>query len=402
MNARLDKFDPQRRLRIAVLSRHFDSAAGGAERYSVALAGELSARHEVHVYAQHFGVHLPVNLNLHTVPGALRRPRWINQIGYALMSGWATRSGYDIVHSHENTWVGNVQTMHVRSVRVNLFGARRGWRLAWAWAGVLISPRLLTYVTLERLRLRASPSRRVVAVSDSLRSELLQVYPVLEQIGVPVVNPGVDLPELSTSQQRVALRQELGVSPSQLVLLHVANDHEKKGLPAILHALARLKAPELVLVVVGHERHHAMTLALARRLGVSSQLRLTGKLADPSPWYRAADLLVHPALEDTFGMVVAEALSHALPVIVSASPWCGIAAGLVDGVDAVVLAHPRDVEHLARVIGELCSDSARRAELGTAGRAHAQRYEWPALARRYEAIYEELIDQRGAASRALG
>jgi UDP-glucose:(heptosyl)LPS alpha-1,3-glucosyltransferase len=307
------------------------------------------------------------------------------------MAGWATRQGFDIVHSHENTWSGSVQTMHVRSVRVNLFGARRGWRLALAWAKVLTSPRLLTYVVLEGLRLRASPTRRVVAVSDPLRSELLTVYPALEQAGVPVVNPGVELPALLAPSQRAELRQGLGLAANQQVLLHVANDHEKKGLPAILQALARLALPDLLLVVVGDQRHHDRTLALARQLGIDRQLRLTGKLTDPSPWYQAADVLVHPALEDTFGMVVAEALSHALPVIVSASPWCGIAAGLADGVEAVVLPDPRDVDRLTEALRSLCADAARRAALGAAGRVHARRYAWPALAARYEAIYAELL-----------
>jgi UDP-glucose:(heptosyl)LPS alpha-1,3-glucosyltransferase len=391
---------PARRLRIAVLSRHFDGAAGGAERYTVALAEQLAARHEVHVFAQHFGAVLPAGLTLHLMPGAIRRPRWLNQIGFAITSAWAARRGFDIVHSHENTWAGNVQTMHVRSVRVNLFGQRHGLRLALAWLKVLTSPRLLTYVLLEGLRLRARPARRVVAVSEPLRSELLGVYPALEEQGVPVVNPGVDLPAPITPEQRGVLRSELGLAPGQCVLLHVANDHEKKGLPALLQALADLQAPELLLVVVGHARHHAQTQALARKLGVHTQLRLTGPLADPAPWYQGADLLVHPALEDTFGMVVAEALSHALPVIVSASPWCGIAAGLVDGVDAVVLPDPRDVEQLAAAIRALCADAPRRAALGAAGRHHARRYAWPALAERYEAIYTQLVDQ--AASARLG
>jgi UDP-glucose:(heptosyl)LPS alpha-1,3-glucosyltransferase len=384
---------PARRLRIAVLSRHCDVAAGGAERYTVALAEQLAQRHEVHVFSQHFGAGLPASLTLHAMPGAMRRPRWLNQISFAVSSAWASRRGFDIVHSHENTWAGNVQTMHVRSVRVNLFGQRRGLRLALAWLKVLTSPRLLTYVVLEGLRLRASPARRVVAVSEPLRSELLGVYPALEEQGVPVVNPGVDLPAPITPEQRAVVRAELGLAPSQCVLLHVANDHEKKGLPAVLQALAELRAPELLLVVVGHERHHAQTQALARRLGVHEQLRLTGKLADPAPWYQAADLLVHPALEDTFGMVVAEALSHALPVIVSASPWCGIAAGLIDGVDAVVLPDPRDVERLTGVMRDLCADAPRRAALGSAGREHARRYAWPALAERYEALYTQLVDQ---------
>jgi UDP-glucose:(heptosyl)LPS alpha-1,3-glucosyltransferase len=82
-----------------------------------------------------------------------------------------------------------------------------------------------------------------------------------------------------------------------------------------------------------------------------------------------------------------------LPVIVSASPWCGIAAGLIDGVDAVVLPDPRDVGRLTAALGDLCADAPKRATLGAAGREHARRYAWPALAERYEALYTQLVDQ---------
>ena len=41
-----------RKLRVAVFNRTFSPTGGGAERYSIALVEQLSARHEVHVFAQ--------------------------------------------------------------------------------------------------------------------------------------------------------------------------------------------------------------------------------------------------------------------------------------------------------------------------------------------------------------
>ena len=106
-------------MRIAILSRNFDVRGGGAERYACEIARHLALRHEVHVFAQSFGETLP-GVFYHPLSFSVRRPRWINQLGFALESWLRTRSGYDIVHAHENTWHGQIQTVHVMPVRFSL------------------------------------------------------------------------------------------------------------------------------------------------------------------------------------------------------------------------------------------------------------------------------------------
>ncbi|MDP3826882.1 MAG: glycosyltransferase, partial [Polaromonas sp.] len=130
-----------RRLRIAVLNRVFDPAGGGAERYSIALVEQLAQRHEIHVFAQQIRHHAP-GVTYHLVSMPLRKPRWLNQLWYATATWWATRRGFDVVHSHKNTWQGQVQTVHVLPVKYNLFHGRTGWRRVLAWAKVWSSPRL--------------------------------------------------------------------------------------------------------------------------------------------------------------------------------------------------------------------------------------------------------------------
>jgi hypothetical protein len=91
----------------------------------------------------------------------MAKPRWVNQLWYAFATWRATRRGFDVVHSHENTWHGHVQTIHVKPVRHNLLAGRTGVRLALAWLKIALSPRLITYVALEaaRFRVRGRASR---------------------------------------------------------------------------------------------------------------------------------------------------------------------------------------------------------------------------------------------------
>ena len=109
-----------KKLRIAVLNRNFSPTGGGAERYSIALVEQLAARHEIHVFSQQFDHHWP-GVTYHRISTPFKRPRWVNQLWYATATWWATRLGFDLVHSHENTWHGQVQTVHVLPVRFNLF-----------------------------------------------------------------------------------------------------------------------------------------------------------------------------------------------------------------------------------------------------------------------------------------
>ena len=134
-----------KRLRIAVLNRVFASTGGGAERYSIALVEELAARHEIHVFAQQLDHNWP-GVAYHRVSAPFLRPRWINQLWYAGATWWATRRGFDVVHSHENTWHGQVQTMHVMPVQHNLFHGRTGLSRMLRWIKAVTSPRLLVYL----------------------------------------------------------------------------------------------------------------------------------------------------------------------------------------------------------------------------------------------------------------
>ena len=109
-----------RRLRVAVLTRNFSPASGGAERYAIALVEQLAARHDITVFSQTCEHSWP-GVSYKKIPLPFKRPRWLNQLWFACLSWGATRRGFDVVHSHENTWHANVQTVHVMPVRHNLF-----------------------------------------------------------------------------------------------------------------------------------------------------------------------------------------------------------------------------------------------------------------------------------------
>jgi UDP-glucose:(heptosyl)LPS alpha-1,3-glucosyltransferase len=381
-------------LRIAVLNRIFQSTGGGAERYSITLVEQLAARHEIHVFAQHIAHQWP-GVIYHRISQPLKRPRWINQLWFACATWLATRRGFDVVHSHENTWHGQVQTVHVLPVKFNLFAGRQGLRWALRCLKVALSPRLLVYLALETARYAPAAGKSVVATSNSLRGKILQSYPHTAHM-LTVVTPGVTLvPGLATADARRTARQALGLPLSGTCLLLVGNDYRKKGLPAALQALAAL--PEsYYLAVVGNSQHIATFLPVAESLGVGNRVYFLGVRDDVTPAYQAADALWHPTLEDTFAMVVLEAISHGLPVFVSSSKYCGISELLSHGVQMVVLNDPHNSGALAASTQALFGDRQRYTLMSAACVVFAQQYQWSIIAGQQELLYWLAVDKAGS------
>lgn len=379
------------RLRIAVLNRLFKPTGGGAERYSIALVEQLAARHDIHVFAQQIEHQFP-GVSYHRVSAPCTRPRWINQLWFALATWWLTRRGFDVVHSHENTWHGQVQTVHVVPLKYNLFRGRTG--LAWALRclKVVTSPRLLVYLGLEWARYRPTLGKCIVVTAPGLRSVMEQHYPATRS-ALALVTPGVsDVPGAASQAQKAAARQQLGLPQSGHCILFVGNDYRKKGLPALLHALQRLAAESFV-AVVGNAAQIDAFRPLVQELGLQDRVYFLGALHDVTPAYRAADCLAHPTLEDTFGMVVLEAMAHGLPVVVSAVQFCGITDFLTHGMDAYVLDDPRDAVGLAQALLAVLPPSALGASLSLAAQAFSRDHLWSAQARAQQALYLRVAAQ---------
>lgn len=373
-----------KRLRIAVLNRHFRPSAGGAERYSIALVEHLAQRHEMHVFAQHIAHDVP-GVHYHRISTPCERPRWINQLWFALSTWWHTRRGFDVVHSHENTWHGQVQTVHVLPIKYNLFKGRTGLSFGLRCLNVFTSPRLLVYLGLEWGRYRPA-GKCIVVTAPALCGVMQACYPACKP-ALTLVTPGVSAVVGRADQaQKVSARVQLGLPQTGRCLLFVGNDYRKKGLPTLLQALKKLPTDTFV-AVVGNTQQINGVRPMVAELGLQDRVHFLGSLGDVTPAYLAADCLAHPTLEDTFGMVVLEAMAHGLPVVVSGPAYCGIAELLTHGLNAMLLNDPRNAGELADALRAVLPPKQMGVALGEASVEFASAYLWSVLATKQEAIY---------------
>lgn len=375
----------RKRLRIAVLNRTFVSTGGGAERYSIALVEELSQRHEIHVFAQTIEHQWP-GVTYHKLWTPLVKPRWINQLWYAATSWWATRQGFDVVHSHENSWHGQVQTVHVLPVKYSLFQGRGGWQLALRWLKVVTSPRLLTYLWLEKTRYANRRGRCVVATSPSLGAIMAQTYPSVVP-AMKIIAPGVShVPGPASVNARREARVRLGLPTEGLCILFVGNDYRKKGLVALVDALRQLPS-NIFLAVVGNASQIPLFKEQVKSSGLEARIHFLGSQKEMSDVYIAADCLAHPTQEDTFAMVVLEALAYGLPVVVSGPSYCGISGLFQNGREALILDNPHNSIELANAIEKILTNTTLKDSLTQAGVAFARSYLWSEIAAQQEQVY---------------
>jgi glycosyltransferase involved in cell wall biosynthesis len=163
-------------------------------------------------------------------------------------------------------------------------------------------------------------------------------------------------------------------SDGPLHLLCVANLTWGKGYDVLLRALAQLADQEWTLTCVGsadRDPQYAASLKeLAHTLGLERRIDWIGEvMGDPEGVsLRSADLFLLPTRGETYGMAVAEAIAHGLPVV---STRTGEIPSIVGEGGRLVEAD--DVEAFASAVRKVMSDAALRRQLAEGARAAATR-----------------------------
>ena len=175
------------------------------------------------------------------------------------------------------------------------------------------------------------------------------------------------------------------------VLVAVCRLDDQKGLDVAIAALAQVRErhPGTVLVVLGEGPLRDELTARARRHDVADALFLPGRVGDVTRWLRRAEVVVHPARWEGFGLALLEAMLCARPLV--ASSVSAIPEIVVDG-GTGLLVPPDDVAALAGAITELLDDPDRAARLGAAGleRAHAL-FSVAAMTEKTLAVYRAVL-----------
>ncbi|HZK82898.1 MAG TPA: glycosyltransferase family 4 protein, partial [Humisphaera sp.] len=290
-------------MHIALIILHADPARGGAERYTVDLAAALRERdHDVAMIASTFppGDLPPGAVHLDTGPGTRigKYLRFLSQLDQHLLD-----HRYDIVHAMLPVRNCDVYHPHAGIAAEALRGSRANEQgpiaRVIAMAANRLNLRRQRFAAVERELLNGPNPPVVLCLSNYIKKRLAQYYSLPDSRLATLFN-ATDLTRFDPSSRPQAgdeLRQRLEIAPDRVVALMIAQDFHRKGLTEAIVALAHVKDPRLVLLVVG-KQDPASFRKLAAEKNVADRVIFAGKTTDPYSFYRAADFFILPTRHD--------------------------------------------------------------------------------------------------------
>ncbi len=373
-------------MRIALLTRRFDSAGGGTERDLIVTSNCLrAAGHQITIFADEIRG-ATGDWDVRRVGAGPRLGRTLSLLRFAWTAAPAARrAGTDLVLSFARC-VGADVMRSGGGAHASYLRAARKWRGALGATAMRFSPYHRVQMLVERQAFRGPSLKRVIAVSNFVRDDLIREFGLASEKTVTIYN-GVDLDRFRPAvgpSERAAIRQKFVVPASARVVAFVGNGFARKGLGFLIEAWP-LVAGGAFLLVAGADRQTNKFAARARALNVGGRVVFTGPQPSVETIFHAADAFAMPSLFEPFGNVVMEAMASGLPAMTSA--FSGVAEVIPPSMRGFIVENPDDVGEVALRLGALFDAPS---SLAADARATAERFTWTRYAKELSALLESI------------
>jgi glycosyltransferase involved in cell wall biosynthesis len=219
-------------------------------------------------------------------------------------------------------------------------------------------------------------SKAVIAVSDYVKKEIINYYEIQSNKVITIHN-GIDLKEFN-DVRRIGLKDKLGVSN---IILFMGGYSKRKGIHILLKALAEIKEKDWILIIVGG----GDLKSKKEIIDLINSLNIKNKIINFSNISREllksilfeADIFVHPALYEPFGIAVLEAMATGKAIIatrIGGIPEILANSGILINVCS---------EELKNALELLISDLELRKKYFTLAKERAKNFNWAHIAEKY-------------------
>ncbi|GAA5495493.1 lipopolysaccharide core biosynthesis protein RfaG [Rubritalea halochordaticola] len=352
-------------MKIAVIRSECSYTKGGAERYAANFCRELcELGHSVWLLAEKFSPdvhpyikHIPVKVNRLS---SFLRTRSFNANAQTALKDLDVDAVVALSRSYPSNAFRVSDPLHRFWMKIRYPNKVQRFLQT-------LNPRHKAILDIESAILNPE-NTKIIITNSQLSKTLIGEYYEYPMDRIHVIYNGVDQNQFTAD---TSLRDK-----EELQLLFVGQDFKRKGLAAVIHALAasRKAGHQCSLRVIGRDNPETYQ-SLAASLGIAQYVHFEGPSRKIQDAYRQADLFVFPSLYDPFANVVLESLSCGLPAITTTTN--GSSEIITEAKDGYVIAGTSDhiASDIAKKIDHFCSLSPeQRQAMRLQARATAEKY----------------------------
>ncbi len=378
-------------------------AEQAAKNHCVHLVTTTNAREAVERHAKLHGI------QPHFVPLSDRVRSWTNPFGrlgaWARKLIWAYHAAglMDRLHAQEKFALAHQTTFH--TFRVPFLATRLGIPSVWGplaggeyipfgfykFIGPLFLPESVRRL-FNNIWLGLPVVQRTLAHTNVI---FVSNHTTMEYLGQQIAGKCIVVPPNAMRFEDEQKPPDIRVRTDPTFrLLYVGNALATRAMPLAFAALARAKMTDWELTIIGGGTGLNFWKREARRFQVEGQVKFLGQLphTELARHYQAADLLVFPALRDSGGSALLEAMSKGLPVI--CLDWAGPAEMVTaeSGVKIRITTPDQTIQEFADALVRLRDDPEGRLRLGVAAARRArEHFTWAAKRTLLEDTYRKLL-----------
>jgi glycosyltransferase involved in cell wall biosynthesis len=233
-------------------------------------------------------------------------------------------------------------------------------------------------------------ARCVVAVSESLRSDILERTP-LKAGKTRVIYNGIDTTTFNRPRSD-RLRRQFGWTEDDIIIGSLGNIRPAKGYDIMLRAAALLEKSQrsyrFVVAGQGKGQLYDELLQLREELGLQDRVHFLGFVENPAEFLSSLDMFLLTSTSEGFSIATIQAMSAKLPVVATRSG--GPEEIVTHGEDGLLVAI-RDPKAIADSVESLGANPGLRTALAEQARKHVlQTFDLSVMLGEYEKVYDAL------------
>jgi len=199
---------------------------------------------------------------------------------------------------------------------------------------------------------------------------------------------GVDSLPAATTNQIAGFKRSHNIADDSVVFLYTGRVSREKNLDLLIEAFNMLPEEMSATLVLAGSMHSQKLVDKAEASQRSEDIIFSGKYIrdKANVIYGAADVFLFPSLTDTQGLVIHEAASAGLPLIL-----CDTDVSEVFIANKTGLLANNEAAHFAEQMKTLGSDSALKQKLGDEAARQASKFTEAEQTKKLEALYKDCI-----------